>query len=170
MDMAFDVSKYANRLTLSHHMDPPPTTVFPENVDTKPDVERLTETGVVFKDGTEQSYTLILYCTGYKFTFPFLSTDCGVHVDDNYVQPLYKHCINISNPTMSIIGLPFYVCAAHMCDLQARFVLKYLTGELTLPSKEEMQADTDRQMNERLSKGLKKKHAHMMGPFQVTFS
>lgn len=55
---------------------------------------------------------------GYKYTFPFMSIDCGLTVDDNYVQPLYKHCININRPTMAIIGLPYYVCASQMFDLQ----------------------------------------------------
>lgn len=68
---------------------------------------------------------------------------------------------------MSIIGLPFYVCAGQMCDLQARFVLKYLTGQLKLPSKEEMQADTDREMKKRFMFGLKKKYAHFMARLQV---
>lgn len=118
MDLAHEISKKATRVTLSHHQRPEPKTIFPQNVDIRPDVERLTETGAVFKDGTEQSYTVILYCTGYKYTFPFLSMDCGISVDDNYVQPLYKHCININRPTMALIGLPFYVCASQMFDLQ----------------------------------------------------
>lgn len=148
-------------------MDPPPATIYPANVDMRPDVARLTETGAVFKDGSEQTYSLIFYCTGYKFTFPFLSADCGVHVDNNYVQSLYKHCINIENPTLSIIGLPFHVCAGHMNDLQARFVLKYLTGGVRLPSREEMQTDTDKEMGKRWADGLKKRQAHRMGPLQV---
>lgn len=47
-----------------------------------------------------------------------MSIDCGLSVDDNYVQPLYKHCININRPTMALIGLPYYVCASQMFDLQ----------------------------------------------------
>lgn len=96
----------------------------------KPGVECLTETGVIFKDDSEQSYTLIIYCTGYTFTIPFLCVDYGIHVDDNFVQPLHKHCININNPTMSIIGLPFNVCIGPMCDLPLQFILKYLSGKL----------------------------------------
>lgn len=57
---------------------------------------------------------------GYKYTFPFMSIDCGLTVDDNYVQPLYKHCININRPTMALIGLPYYVCASQMFDLQVK--------------------------------------------------
>lgn len=84
----------------------------------RPDVARLTENGVVFVDGTEQTYDVIVYCTGYKYTFPFLSVDCGISVEDNYVKPLYKHCININFPTMAVIGVPFYACVSQMFDLQ----------------------------------------------------
>lgn len=118
MDLANEVSKVAERVSLSHHQNPKPKTVFAQNVDMRPDVERLTPNGAVFVDGTEQTYSTILYCTGYKYTFPFLSIDCGISVDDNYVQPLYKHCININHPTMALIGVPYIVCASQMFDLQ----------------------------------------------------
>lgn len=119
MDLANEISKVANRVTLSHHQkDPEPKTKFAANVDMRPDVKRLTENGAIFKDGSQQDYSVIVYCTGYKYTFPFLSVDCGISVDDNYVQPLYKHCININHPTMALIGVPFYVCASQMFDLQ----------------------------------------------------
>lgn len=121
MDLANEVSKVAKRVSLSHHQDPHPKTVFASNVDFRGDVSTLTRTGAVFVDGTEQTYTVILYCTGYKYTFPFLSIDCGISVDENYVSPLYKHCININHPTMALIGVPFYVCASQMFDLQVTY-------------------------------------------------
>lgn len=123
MDLANEMSKVAKRVTLSHHQNPGPKTIFRPNVDMRPDVKRLTENGVEFVDGTEQIYSVIMYCTGYKYTFPFLSVDCGISVDENYVKPLYKHCININHPTMALIGVPFYVCASQMFDLQVQYLL-----------------------------------------------
>lgn len=104
MDMAYEVSKVAKRVTLSHHLKEPPKTIFPENVTQKPDVESLTKDGAHFIDGSFETFSIILYCTGYQYTFPFLSVDCGIAVDDNFVNPLYKHCININYPTMVFIG------------------------------------------------------------------
>lgn len=127
MDLANEISKVAKQVSLSHHLNPEPKTRFADNVDMRPDVERLTENGVVFVDGARQTYSVIVYCTGYKHTFPFLSIDCGISVDDNYVQPLYKHCININHPTMALIGVPFYVCASQMFDLQVRYFINHLT-------------------------------------------
>lgn len=63
---------------------------------------------------------------GYKFTFPFLSVDCGLAVDDGFtVHPLYKHLINIKRPTMAIVGLQ--ICAyTFMYDLQVPFRIQII--------------------------------------------
>lgn len=55
---------------------------------------------------------------GYKYDFPFLAESCGIRVDSNMVTPLWKHLVSIENPTLALIGLPFYVCAFSMFDLQ----------------------------------------------------
>lgn len=170
LDMCYDISKHATRVTLSHHQSPSIKTEFPDNVDKKPDVERLTENGVVFVDGTEQTYSVVFYCTGYKYTFPFLSVDCGITIDDNHVQPLYKHCININYPTMALIGIPIYVCASQMFDLQVRFVMEFLTGQKALPSKDDMLDDMKQDIDRRMKKGYKKRQMHLMGPDQVKFA
>lgn len=137
IDIAYAVSKVANRLTFCYRKHNPNHTL-PANVTFKNEIREITETGAIFKDGSEQTFTNIIYCTGkylifnllqgwkgpirvctfdrmlifiqyfigYSYTFPFLSADTGIHVDDNYVQPLYRHCINIEHPTMYIIGIP----------------------------------------------------------------
>lgn len=168
-DLANEISKTANRVTLSHHLKVPPLTKFQSNVDQKPDVSYLQENDVVFSDGKSQSYSVILYCTGYKYAFPFLSVDCGIKCDNNFVRPLYKHCLSINQPTLGFIGLPFYVCATQMFDLQARFCLKFLTKQKELPTREEMMQDYRDDKNERTSKGLKKHQFHMMGPEQNNY-
>jgi len=165
-DLANEISKKANRVTLSHHLKEPPKTQFQSNVDQKTDVSYLQENIVVFRDGTSQSYSVIFYCTGYKYTFPFLSVDCGIICDDNFVRPLYKHCLSINRPSLGFVGLPFYVCATQMFDLQARFCLKFISKQKVLPSKEEMMKDFHDEINERTAKGLKKHQFHMMGPEQ----
>ena len=169
MDLAYEISKKAKRVTLSHHMTENPKTVFPSNVDMKPDVYQFEETGVRFSDGTFKDFSVVFYCTGYRYTFPFLSVDCGIHVDDNYVQPLYKHIININQPTLAFIGLPYYVCASQMFDLQARFVIKFYSGGKKLPTQKEMLDDTEQEMEKRWKRGYKKRQAHMMGPDQCNY-
>lgn len=166
MDLANEISKVAERVTLSHHLKEPPKTVFKPNVDQKPDVVRLTKEGAEFVDGSVQDFSVVFYCTGYKYNFPFLSADCGIKWDSNYVRPLFKQCLSIYRPSLGFIGLPFYVCATQMFDLQARFTLTFMTGRKQLPPRDEMLDDHEKEMNERWSKGYRKHQAHLMGPDQ----
>lgn len=169
IDLANEISKVAEHVTLSHHLKESPKAQFSKNFDQKPDVIKLTENGAEFIDGTNEIYSIIFYCTGYKYTFPFLSIDCGVECDDNYVRPLYKHCLSINRPSLGFIGLPFYVCASQMFDLQSRFFLTYLTDQKRLPLKEDMIRDCMNEMNQRWQKGLKKHQAHVMGEDQGNY-
>lgn len=156
-------------MTLSHHLTQKPKTIFPDNLTQKPDVMEFTEAGAQFTDGSVENFNAIVFCTGYKYTFPFLSVDCGVSVDDNYVSPLFKHVLNINNPTMGFIGLPFQVCASQMFDLQARFCISLWSDESKLPAKAQMQANTEIEMAGRWARGYSKRQAHMMGPDQEKY-
>lgn len=163
-DLTLEAAAVAKTVYFSHHVpEKLKQLVFPANVVQVPDVLRILPDSVEFVDGSQQPVTIIFYCTGFRYSFPFLHPDCGVQVDDNWVRPLYKHVLNINHPSMAFIGLPFYVCATLMFDLQARFCVKFYSGQLPMPGKEEMLLDHEREMNERWGKGLKKRQAHMMG-------
>lgn len=162
-DLANEISKTAKNVTWSHHLKATPRIVFSDNVDQKPDVSYLTEDGAIFTDGSFKSYSVVFYCTGYKYKFPFLSIDCNINCEENYVFPLYKHCLNINRPTMGFIGLSPKVAPNQMFDLQVRFCLKFMSKLKELPSKEEMEEDTTWEMHERWSRGITKRTAHVMG-------
>ncbi|KAL7297720.1 flavin-containing monooxygenase FMO GS-OX5-like [Trichogramma pretiosum] len=167
MDLALEISKKAKRVILSHHLKETILTKFPDNVVQKVDVAELKENSAVFKDGSEEDIDIVFYCTGYKYSFPFLSPKAGVSVDSNMVQPLYKHVIAVEKPSLAFIGLPFYVCAFSMFDLQARFVLKFWTKECELPSRQAMLQELEAEKRERFeAKGFQKRQFHMMGPLQ----
>ncbi|KAG8039044.1 hypothetical protein G9C98_003351 [Cotesia typhae] len=166
MDLALEISSKAKQVILSHHNRDPIHTVFPENVIQKPDIKKIDETGLTFSNGEHQNVDVIFYCTGYKYSFPFLAKSCGVRVDSNMVTPLWKHLLSVENPTLALVGLPFYVCAFSMFDIQVRFTLKFWTNEKQLPSKEAMLAEEAAELKKKLDKGLEKRHFHMMGPEQ----
>ncbi|XP_057319304.1 uncharacterized protein LOC130663831 [Microplitis mediator] len=169
MDLALEISSKAKQVVLSHHSRDPIHTVFPENVIQKPDITRIEEKELVFSNGDRQNVDVIFYCTGYKYSFPFLAKSCGVKVDSNMVTPLWKHLLSVENPTLALVGLPFYVCAFSMFDLQVRFILKFWTNEKQLPSKEAMLAEEAAELQKKLDKGLGKRHFHMMGPEQGNY-
>ncbi|XP_029033970.2 senecionine N-oxygenase-like isoform X2 [Osmia bicornis bicornis] len=163
MDLALDISGKATRVILSHHSRDPIGTVFPANVIQKPDVKELTERNAVFNDGTSEPVDIVFYCTGYKYSFPFLSEKCGVRVDSNMVTPLWKHLVSIENTSLALVGLPYYVCAFSMFDLQVRFVLQYWTGRKDFPSKEDLLREEAKELENLLKEGLQKRHFHLMG-------
>lgn len=169
VDIAHELSHVADKVFLSHHLKENPKSDYKENVIMKCDVSSLTENSAIFKDCSREEIDDILYCTGFKFTFPFLSVDCDLATDENYVRPLYKHCLSINRPSMAVIGLPFTVLPTQMIDLQVRFCYKFMTGSKKLPTKQEMLADTNREMEERWAKGYPKKKAHFMGPDQAKY-
>uniref|UniRef100_A0A1I8P925 Flavin-containing monooxygenase n=1 Tax=Stomoxys calcitrans TaxID=35570 RepID=A0A1I8P925_STOCA len=166
MDLTNQISKTAKRVFLSHHLKEAPRTDFMPRVTQKPDVQRFTESGAIFKDGSQETFSFVIFCTGYQYSFPFLSTDCGIFVANNHVQPLYKHTININFPTMAIIGLPFMVLPTQCFDLQVRFVLKFFSNEQKLPTQEEMMDALHEDMQERKERGLTERDAHKMGEKQ----
>ncbi|TVU00517.1 hypothetical protein EJB05_54043, partial [Eragrostis curvula] len=50
---------------------------------------------------------IIMHCTGYKYSFPFLGDDSTITIDDNRIHPLYKHVFPPqAAPYLSFIGLP----------------------------------------------------------------
>lgn len=168
MDITNHVRKAAKHVFLSHHLPNTPNTAFMGNVTQKPDVERFTKDGAVFKDGSSESFDHVMYCTGYEYSFPCLSTDVGIQVIDNFVQPLWKHCININHPTMAFIGLPFNVIPTQIFDMQVRFTLKFYTGQIEFPTREEMLAELEKEQGERWECGfVNRKKAHQMGERQV---
>ncbi|XP_055596845.1 uncharacterized protein LOC129746927 [Uranotaenia lowii] len=170
VDVTTAAVKVAKSVTVSHHK--PDSIIFKDalNVAARPAIASHTPKGVKFVDGSEIECSIIVYCTGYKYTFPFLSVDCGITLDDKHVQPLYKHIFNMNHTTMALIGVPFYCCPAQMMDLQVRFVLAYWTGRKSLPSRQEMLADTEKDIAERRSRGIPKKCMHkMMDDFQARY-
>lgn len=162
IDISQEISQYAEKVFWSNHISPAKQ-VPGENLVQKTDIEKLTADGADFMDGSSETFDEIIYCTGYKYTYPFLSADCGISCDHNYIRPLYKHCLSINHSTLALIGLPFYVCPFQMFDLQIKFCLTFMTRRNQLPSKQEMIEDTNREMNGRWVRGLAKNKAHSMG-------
>lgn len=113
-------------------------------------------------------YKTVIFATGYKFNFPFLSIDSGLSVVDKKVYPLYKHCLNINKPSLAIIGLPFFTLTKPMYDLQIRFCFQFWMERKALTTKKEMMSDTDQCIGNFLLRGLSDRNAHFFGPTKHT--
>ncbi|XP_034830912.1 senecionine N-oxygenase isoform X1 [Maniola hyperantus] len=169
MDIAYEITSVTRKVILSHHLKEQPRTVFPDNLVQKPDVDRLEGNTAIFQDGSQEEVDVVFLSTGYIYNFPFLHPSCDIVVDDNCVEPLYKHLVNIAHPTMCFIGVPYYVCAYSMFDLQVRYYVRSMNGTFELPTREEMTAHLEEEKRDRAARGFTKRQTHMMGPDQEKY-
>ncbi|KAM3308563.1 flavin-containing monooxygenase FMO GS-OX-like 3 isoform X1 [Capsicum chacoense] len=126
--------------------------------------------GVNFQDGSKVYANIILHCTGYKYHFPFLETNGIVFVDDNRVGPLYKHIFPPTfAPSLSFVGLPWKRGAAFpRCELQSKWIAGVLSGRISLPSKEDMNADIDAFYSSLDASCIPKRYTHNLD-FQLDY-
>ncbi|HVY77176.1 MAG TPA: NAD(P)-binding domain-containing protein [Solirubrobacterales bacterium] len=107
----------------------------------KPNIDRFAGGHTVrFVDGSEEEIDLVVYCTGYKITFPFLDEEL-VAAKDNRL-PLYRRVVSVEHPGLYFIGLIQPLGAIMpLAEAQAEWVGDLLDGSGTLPSPAEMQAE-----------------------------
>ena len=110
----------------------------------KPNIERLTERTVVFADGTEVEADVIVYCTGYKVTFPFF--DPGLIAAPDNDLPLYRRVFHPDRRSVFFVGLLQPLGAIMpLAAAQSEWVCDHLSGRYELPSQDEMRADISRE-------------------------
>jgi cation diffusion facilitator CzcD-associated flavoprotein CzcO len=103
----------------------------------KPNIASLDETRVTFTDGSAVEADVVIYCTGYKVTFPFFDPEL-VSAKDNEL-PLFMRVFHPAHPQLMFIGLLQPLGAIMpLAELQGKWVAKYLLGEYALPPRAEM--------------------------------
>ena len=95
---------------------------------------------VRFVDGSEESVDLIIWCTGYRISFPFFDADF-LSAKDNYL-PLWQRMIQPGIDNLFFVGL-YQPLGSVMqpAELQARLIADYLVGEVAFPDAETMRRE-----------------------------
>ena len=111
----------------------------------KPNIERFAgDRRVRFVDGSEEEIDLVVYCTGYKISFPFFD-EGFVAAPDNNVR-LYRRVVDPDHPGLYFIGLAQPLGAIMpIAEAQSEWVADILTGRVRLPSTHAMKAVIDRE-------------------------
>jgi hypothetical protein len=108
----------------------------------KPNIARLEDDTVHFVDGTSEKIDIVVYCTGYKITFPFLDPSI-VDARDNQVS-LYHRVVDPEHAGLYFIGLVQPLGAIMpLAEAQSEWVADLLEGRATLPSEAEMRWEID---------------------------
>jgi Flavin-binding monooxygenase-like len=81
----------------------------------------------------------LLFCTGYRYAFPFLDAPGLFECTGDEVGPLYLDLVPPATPTLALIGLPFAVVPFPLMEAQARWWALSLAATLPWPSPGEMQ-------------------------------
>jgi cation diffusion facilitator CzcD-associated flavoprotein CzcO len=110
----------------------------------KPNIARLTERTVVFADGSEEEADVVVYCTGYRVTFPFFDADL-IAAPGNEL-PLFRRVFHPDVPNVAFVGLLQPLGAVMpLAAAQSEWVCDALAGRYALPSRPDMLADIERE-------------------------
>ena len=105
----------------------------------RPNIARLHRDEVEFIDGTRVHADVVIYCTGYKITFPFFDEEL-VSAPDNHIE-LFWRVWKPEIANLAFIGLLQPLGAIMpLAEAQGQWVASYLRGEYALPSEQEMRA------------------------------
>jgi len=115
------------------------------DITAKPNIDRYTGGRTVrFVDGSEEEIDLVVYCTGYKMTFPFF--DPKVFSAPENRLPLYRRVVSVERTGLYFIGFiqplgPIMPLAEAQCE----WIADLLAGGATLPPAGEMKREIARE-------------------------
>jgi dimethylaniline monooxygenase (N-oxide forming) len=131
----------------------------------KPEIAELRGGVVRYTDGSEQEADLIVYCTGYKISFPFFNEGL-IEAPENRLV-LYKRIFSADHGGLYFIGfVQPWGAIMPIAEEQGRLVADHLTGVYALPSRAEMERDMQRMLR-RQSRRYQASKRHTI---QVDFS
>ncbi|MGA8746695.1 MAG: NAD(P)-binding domain-containing protein [Solirubrobacterales bacterium] len=122
------------------------------DIEVKPNIDRFPGGRAVrFVDGSEEEIDLIIYCTGYRISFPFF--DPGLVSAEANRLPLYRRVASVEHPGLYFIGFIQPLGAIMpLAEAQAEWVADLLGGRGALPPVGEMRqeiAGAERKMRKR---------------------
>ncbi|HEX2393600.1 MAG TPA: NAD(P)-binding domain-containing protein [Solirubrobacterales bacterium] len=115
------------------------------DIGVKPNIARFSGGRTIrFLDGSEEEIDLVVYCTGYKITFPFFDPEVFSAPDNRL--PLYRRVVSVERPGLYFIGFiqplgPIMPLAEAQCE----WVADLLAGRAALPGAPEMRRGVERE-------------------------
>jgi dimethylaniline monooxygenase (N-oxide forming) len=106
----------------------------------KPNIKALDGQHVEFVDGTREPVDVVVYCTGYKITFPFFGDDF-IAAPDNHIE-LFRRVFHPRYADLGFIGLLQPLGSVMpLAEAQGQWLADYLRGRYALPGPGELDAD-----------------------------
>ena len=102
-------------------------------------ISRFTDDGLVLSDGSEIAADCVVFGTGWKNAYAFLSeelkTSLGQEADGIY---LYRHILHPAVPNLAFVGRVSSFMSVTTYALQGRWLAGVLSGQVKRPSEAEM--------------------------------
>jgi hypothetical protein len=121
-----------------------------------------------FPGGITIEIDTLMFCTGYRYDFPFLPDDI-VEVEDNWVNPLYLDMVPPGFETMVFIGIPYLIVPFPLFQMQAKWFAALLDGRLEIPSAPVVRSVIAAHHEELVANGTRQRHFHKLGDRQTTY-
>ncbi|KAJ3588644.1 hypothetical protein NHX12_009498 [Muraenolepis orangiensis] len=159
LDIAIELAGVSGQVILSHGK-PPFTFPLPPGLRQAPPLARVNQDGAFsFQDGSTARAQVLLLCTGYNYTFPYLRGDAlGLEVRKELVSPLYRFLLPPAFPSLFIIGICKLILPFPHFHCQVQFALRVLEGSVRLPSRAQMEEEVREQMEAKRRLGVPSKH------------
>lgn len=109
------------------------------------------ERAAVFDDGSvERDIDVIILCTGYAYSFPFLvPMDPAIKDEGIGALPLYQYIFHMHHPTLAFVETPEMIVPFPLAECQAAIIARVWSGRLALPSLHDMEEWREKVVRER---------------------
>ncbi|MEM9730702.1 MAG: NAD(P)-binding domain-containing protein, partial [Myxococcota bacterium] len=173
VDLTVEIARHASQVWLCDR-DATGTERFAglEHAERRSAIARIASAGnLVLEDGSAiEAVDVLIFCTGYEFSFPFLQDADGIFsFDESGVHPLYFDLVAARASTLAFIGLPSRIVPFPLFELQARFFAQTLVGTLELPDAAGREAAADRRVEALHAEGIARRHVLTYGDRQFAY-
>ncbi|XP_074528479.1 uncharacterized protein LOC141791735 [Halichoeres trimaculatus] len=163
LDISIELAKVGAQVTLSHGR-PRLTFPLPPGIQQSTSVVAVNEDGTIrFQDGSVSPADVLMFCTGYNFSYPFLdAAQLGLEVQDHIVSPLYRFLMPPAFPSLFFIGICKIICPFPNFNCQVQFAMAVLDGSVSLPSQVQMEEEVWQELQKKMEQGVEQRHLLVM--------
>jgi hypothetical protein len=115
--------------------DPKVRLTYPEIAEVYPETRT-----VRFQDGSEETNVdSLVFCTGYLYSFPFLSTLNPPLVTNGLrLENIFEYMLYAPRPSLAVLAMPIKIIPFPIAESQSAVVARLFSGRLEVPSEDVM--------------------------------
>lgn len=143
-DLSITLMKFGAKSVIISWKDKPLGHKWPEGIEERPLVMKLKGRIAHFKDETTAEVDVVMFCTGYRLKFWFLSGELRLKATMLYYpENLYKGILWMKggNNKLMYLGAQYNVYCFDLFDAQAIWACSNIMGTRQLPNREEILAE-----------------------------